>query len=105
MLEYCREHNSLSDYEKFFDRWTDEEAANIAVTLCKMVDKMILSYQQKKNDEFVTEGGIRERMTAARLGYRTNQRETIASLTKQVEQLKAENIMLRAILSQNNIEI
>ena len=82
-----------------------EEAANIAVTLCKMVDKMMLSYQQKKNDEFVTEGGIRERMTAARLGYRTNQRETIASLTKQVEQLKAENTMLRAILSQNNIEI
>ena len=105
MLEYCREHNNLPDYEKFFDRWTDEEAANIAVTLCKMVDKMMLSYQQKKNDEFVTEGGIRERMTAARLGYRTNQRETIASLTKQVEQLKAENTMLRAILSQNNIEI
>lgn len=104
MLEYCRAHNSLPDYEKFFDRWTDEEAANIAITLCKMVDKMMLTYQQKKNDEFVTEGGIRERMTAARLGYRTNQRETIASLTQQVEQLKAENTMLRAILRENNID-
>lgn len=104
MLEYCWAHNSLPDYEKFFDRWTDEEAANIAITLCKMVDKMMLTYQQKKNDEFVTEGGIRERMTAARLGYRTNQRETIASLTQQVEQLKAENTMLRAILRENNID-
>lgn len=104
MLEYCRAHNSLPDYEKFFDRWTDEEAANIAITLCKMVDKMMLTYQQKKNDEFVTEGGIRERMTAARLGYRTNQRETIACLTQQVEQLKAENTMLRAILRENNID-
>lgn len=60
-----------------------------------MVDKMMLSYQKKKEEEFVTEGGIRERMTAARLGYRTNQRDTIEQLTQQINALKAENQRLK----------
>jgi len=62
-----------------------------------MVDKMMLSYQKKKEEEFVTEGGIRERMTAARLGYRTNQRDTIEQLTQQINALKAENQRLKNI--------
>lgn len=100
MLHYCREHNSLEDYEPFFEKWTDEEAANIAITLCRMVDKMMNSYQQKKEQEFITEGGIRERMTVARLGYRTNQRETIECLTREIEALKQENLMLKNKLKQ-----
>ena len=95
MLTYCREHNSIEDYEPFFEKWTDEEAANVAITLCRMVDKMMMTYQQKKEKEFITEGGIRERMTAARLGYRTNQRETIEQLTLEVEALKKENAILK----------
>lgn len=55
----------------------------------------MLSYQKKKEEEFVTEGGIRERMTAARLGYRTNQRDTIEQLTQQINALKAENQRLK----------
>ena len=62
-----------------------------------MVDKMMLSYQKKKEEEFVTEGGIRERMTAARLGYRTNQRDAIEQLTQQINSLKAENQRLKNI--------
>jgi len=100
MLHYCREHNSLEDYEPFFEKWTDEEAANIAITLCRMVDKMMMTYQQKKEKEFVVEGGIRERMSAARLGYRTNQRETIEKLSRQIEALKQENAILRNKLNQ-----
>lgn len=100
MLSYCREHNNLEDYEPFFEKWTDEEAANIAITLCRMVDKMMMTYQQKKEEEFITEGGIRERMTAARLGYRTNQRETIEELSRQVEALKKENARLKERIKQ-----
>lgn len=95
MLTYCREHNNLADYEPFFERWTDEEAANIAITLCRMVDKMMMTYQKKKEEEFVTQGGIRERMTAARLGYRTNQQETIEQLQHELELLKKENQKLK----------
>ena len=43
----------------------------------------------------MTEGGIRERMTAARLGYRTNQRDTIAQLQQQLQALRQENNMLK----------
>ena len=90
MLEYCRTHNNLSDFEPYFERWSAEEIANTAVTLCRMVDKMMMKYQKKKEEEFVTEGGIRERMTAARLGYRTNQREALDKACHQIEELKKE---------------
>lgn len=99
MMHYCREHNYLSDYEPFFEKWTDEEMANIAITLCRMVDKMMTTYQQKKEEEFVTEGGLRERMTAMRLGYRTNQRETIKQLNRELDTLRQENEKLK-----NNIK-
>jgi four helix bundle suffix protein len=100
MLGFCREHNHLADYEPFFEKWTAEEMANLAITLCHMVDKMMSTYQQKKEQEFITQGGIRERMTAARLGYRTNQRETIEQLTREIEQLKQENTQLKNKLNQ-----
>ena len=61
----------------------------------------MLSYQKKKEEEFVTEGGIRERMTVARLGYRTNQRDTIEQLTQQINALKAENQRLKNIAESN----
>ena len=84
MLHFCREHNRLDDYQPFFDRWTDEEMANIALTLCHMVDKMMMTYQQQLEETFVKEGGIRERMTAARLHYRTNQRDEIKRLQQEL---------------------
>ncbi len=99
MLNYCRTHNQVWDYEKYFDKWSDEEMANIGITLCRMVDKMMMTYQQKKETEFVTEGGIRKRMTAARLGYRTNQRENIERLTQELNNLKVENNQLRQELT------
>lgn len=84
MLKYCREHNQLGDYQSFFQRWGDEEMANIAISLCHFVDKMMDSYQKKLEKDFITEGGIKERMTAARLGYRTNQKEEIENLQREL---------------------
>lgn len=85
MLKFCRNHNRIEDYQDFFEKWSDEEMCNIALTLCHMVDKMMTTYQQQLEKTFVQEGGIKERMTAARLGYRTNQREEIARLTRELE--------------------
>lgn len=85
MLQFCRKHNRLEEYEGFFSKWTDEEMANIALTLCHMVDKMMTTYQKQLEQTFIEEGGIKERMTAARLGYRTNQREEIARLKQELE--------------------
>lgn len=86
MQQYCKTHNQWKDYEPLIQKMNAEELANTALTLCHMVDKMMTSYQKKLEKEFVTEGGIRERMTAARLGYRTNQQQEIAQLKQQLEQ-------------------
>jgi four helix bundle suffix protein len=88
MLEFCRKNNQWEAYAPFVGKMNDEELANMALTLCHMVDKMMTSYQNKLEREFVTEGGIRERMTAARLGYRTNQKDEIARLQHELEAAK-----------------
>ena len=99
LLKFCREHNELADYQPFFSRWTDEELANCANTLCHMVDRMMTTFLKKKENDFTENGGIRERMTAARLGRRQTQNEEIAALKAEVAQLQAENASIRRELA------
>lgn len=95
LLEFCRAHNDFGDYEPHFEKWSDEEFANCAITLCHMVDKMMSTTLDKKQSDFKENGGIRERMTAARLGRRQAQNEEIAALKRRVAQLEAENKTLK----------
>lgn len=60
-----------------------------------MIDKIMKTYQNKLEEEFVTEGGLKERMTAARHGYRTNQKDEITRLQTELDQLKKENDLLK----------
>ena len=99
MLKFCRSHNKLADYQSFFEKWTDEEMANIALTLCHMVDKMMTTYEKQLEKTFIEEGGIKERMTAARLGYRSNQKEEIAQLRQELEQARRRIAELEAKLA------
>ena len=95
LLDFCRAHNDLVDYEPHFEKWSDEELANCAVTLCHMVDKMMTTTLDKKQKDFTENGGIRERMTAASLGRRQTQNEEIAALKAKVARLEAENAKLK----------
>ena len=95
---FCREKTALSDYQPFFAKAPDDEMANCAICLAHMVDKALTTVLEKKDREFVTQGGIRERMTAARLGYRTDQRDRIAALERENAALKAEVARLKAAL-------
>ena len=61
-----------------------------------MMDKLLDRLQK----DFVEQGGIRERMTAARLGYRNSQKEQIARLETENARLKARVAALEAQLSQ-----
>jgi len=88
LLKFCRSHNRLEEYEGYFEKWSAEELANCANTLCHMVDKMMATQLEKQSNDFKENGGIRERMTAVRLGRRRSQNEEIAAL-------KAENARLR----------
>ena len=89
LLAYCRTHNDLPDYAPFFSKWTDEEMANTAISLCHMVDKAMTTFLEKRDREFVEEGGVRERMTAARLDMRGTQKQIIAQQEQEIAALKA----------------
>ena len=96
MLRFCRIHNRVEEYAPLFERFSAEEFANCAITLCHMVDRMLMTYLKKLEKKFMSEGGIRERMTAARQGKRLEQNQEIASLKAEVEVLRRENQSLQA---------
>ena len=89
----------IADFRPYFARWSDDEMANCAICLAHMIDKALTTTLAKKDEEFVTQGGIRERMTAARLGYRTDQRARIAELERENAALKAELARLKGALA------
>lgn len=105
LLAFCRNHNKLYDYEPYFDSWTSEEMCNIGITLCRMVDKMMMTYQKKKESEFIKEGGIKERMAAARLNYRNNQGQALEAANYEITALQRENTELRKTIVQLQKEI
>lgn len=99
MLAFCRTHNKLPDYEPLFSRCCDEELANVALTLCHMVDRMLSTHLKNKEADFIENGGIKERMTAVRLARRRTQNEKIAALSQENDALRRENARLRAQLA------
>lgn len=99
MMEYCRTHNNAEDYMPYSKKWTAEEYCNILLTLCYQVDKMMNSYLAHLDKTFVTEGGIKERMYAARTGYRKGLDEKMRMLETENNRLKEENAKLKAAVS------
>ena len=97
---FCRAHSQYKDYASILPRMGDEELANMAICLCHQVDSALTKYIEKKDREFTTEGGIRERMTAARLGQRESQRKTIERLSQENAALRAEVQRLQAALAE-----
>jgi four helix bundle suffix protein len=104
LLEFCRNHNDLADYEPLFDKYDDEALANLAITLCHMTDRLMTHYLEKKADNFTENGGIRERMTAARLGRRQTQNQEIAALKNENAALRSEIVRLKQALAEKQKE-
>lgn len=99
MRDYCHSHNDYSDYEPLLSRMDDEEIANLALTLCHQTDKMMCAYLEKLERDFVTQGGIKERMHAARTGYRQEQDARLKALETENLQLKKRIKELEAIIN------
>ena len=74
--------------------------ANLALTLCHQTDKLMFAYIKKLEKQFVTEGGIKERMYAARTGYRQEQDAHQRALETENLQLKAEIQRLKAEIAE-----
>ena len=104
MTRFCKQHNQAEDYKPFFEKWTNEEMANTALTLCFMTDRMLNNQLKKLESDFVKQGGIKERMHAARTGYRNNQDAEIKRLEQENISLREENQHLRKLLKQHGIE-
>ena len=102
MLDFCRKHSQYEDYKDLLPKMNDEEMANMAICLCHQVDAALNKYIERKDREFTTEGGIRERMTAARLDQRATQKEIIERQAQEIAALKQEITRLRAQLDQRD---
>lgn len=89
LRDFCHAHNDYSDYAPLVERMSDEEMANLLLTLCHQTDRMMCSYISKLEERFVKEGGIKERMHAARTGYRREQEARLQALEAENRQLKA----------------
>ena len=114
MLTFCRKHNKVSDYEPYLKQWNDEEICNIALTLLHMTDRMMKTYISGLDQQFVTHGGIKERMYAARTGYRKgvdeelqrlreankSLRQQVPILEQRIEELEREKRHLEVLLMQ-----
>lgn len=98
LREFCHSHNDYSDYEPLLVKMNDEEMANLALTLCHQTDKLMCAYIEKLEKQFVTEGGIKERMYAARTGYRQEQ-------DAHMRALEAENTALKKRIKELEEEI
>ena len=95
LLNFCRVNNDYAAYKPFIYRWTAEEFCNTAITLLHITDRMMCRYLEHLQKAFIEQGGIKERMYAARTGYRRQQDELIKRLQEENNELKAENERLR----------
>jgi four helix bundle suffix protein len=95
LRDFCHSHNDYSAYAPLVARMNDEEMANLLLTLCHQTDRMMCAYIEKLEKRFVTEGGIKERMHAARTGYRQEVDARLKALEEENQRLKKENEELK----------
>lgn len=95
LRDFCRERNDYEEYAPLVAKMSDEEYANLLLTLCHQTDKMMCAYLRTLEQRFVTEGGIKERMYAARTGYRQAQDEHMKQLEAENAALRTENAALK----------
>ena len=98
LRDFCHTHNDYDAYAPLVLKMNDEEMANLLLTLCHQTDKMMCAYIEKLEKQFVTEGGIKERMYAARTGYRQEQ-------DARMKALEAENAALKKRIKELEEEI
>lgn len=94
--KYSKNHNRPEDYTTDIDKRSPEALCNIAITLLHQFDNMMGRLMDRLQKDFVEQGGIRERMTAARLGYRNDQKTRISELEAENARLKARIAELEA---------
>jgi four helix bundle suffix protein len=66
--------DTFETYREFCETRPPEVVANIAICLINQANYLLDHQIRRLEQDFIKEGGLRERMTRARLDYRTNER-------------------------------
>ena len=75
MKYYASSERLFVDYQHLLPRMSDEEMANLAITLIHQTTYMLRRLIAHQQEEFLRNGGIREQMTRARLQARQQRGE------------------------------
>lgn len=70
MRQYASSDKINDEYAVVITRMNEEEIANLCITLINQATYMLKKLIARQQEQFITEGGIREQMTKARLEYR-----------------------------------
>ena len=90
MRQYARSEQIMKDYAKYIVRMTDEEIANLCITLIHQAIFMLFKLLEHMQERFVKEGGIKEIMYKARTEYR-NEQKHLSSQQNQIIQSTQSN--------------
>ena len=90
MRQYARSEQIMKDYSKYIVRMTDEEIANLCITLIHQAIFMLFKLLEHMQERFVKEGGIKEIMYKARTEYR-NEQKHLSSQQNQIIQSTQSN--------------
>ena len=88
MRAYARSKEFSNEYALKIQQMSDEEIANLCITLIHQAVSMLHNLLATMQRRFVTEGGIKERMYQARTGYRQQQDSRLEELESAVPALQ-----------------
>ena len=101
MQEFCRSHNRVEHYMPYFATWSDEEMANIAMTLCFQSDAMLNKIMLRIEKEFGNPNDLTGQLYTPRTNYRKSQNPEIAQLRQELAELRAEVANIKSRLDKN----
>ena len=68
--QWCRQHSQSADYLRVCELRDDITIANIALVLIHQTDYLLRQLLERYKTDFLTHGGIKEQMSAARRSWR-----------------------------------
>ena len=60
LVDFCKQRNDIDEYDGLFSRMSDEELANMALTLIHQTDYLLDRYLKKLEQEYIATGGTKE---------------------------------------------
>ncbi len=100
MRAYARSTGFTDDYALKIQQMSDEEIANLCITLIHQAISMLHNLLATMQKRFVTEGGIKERMYQTRTGYRQQQDSRLTDLERAVSALQQQLAQAQAEAAQ-----